>query len=277
MKIISLFIIILFTSLNSQTIQNKMSGNLITDSKILFSENQIESLPEIMPQPEKRKSPLLAGLLSFVIPGSGEIYAESYIKGAVFIALEAAVITTALIYDNKGDKQTEKFEKYADENWSVVKYAEWLNTYKGASIPIDRNPSLPAWQQVNWDSLNHYEAQFSHKLPHHGEQQYYELIGKYSQYNHGWIDQTAQTAEYLNNLTPMFHFYSGLRGEANDLYAIASTAVIGIYINHFLSVIDAVWTTANYNNNLAVKVRMEKQQLANGIELVPTLKLSYNF
>jgi hypothetical protein len=64
--------------------------------------------------------------MSLVIPGAGEFYAGSYWKAAAFVIVEAAVITTAIIYDNKGDDQTERFENYADENWSVVKYAEWL-------------------------------------------------------------------------------------------------------------------------------------------------------
>ncbi len=48
---------------------------------------------------------------------------------------------------------------------------------------------------MNFQKLNYYESQigkegsgFTHKLPPHGDQQYFELIGKYYQYNPGWND-----------------------------------------------------------------------------------------
>jgi hypothetical protein len=101
------------------------------------------------------------------------------------------------------------------------------------------------------------------------------LIGKYHHYSPGWNDYTGGDNTTL--LSDNFKFYSHERGKANDFYSVASTAVIGIYINHFLSAIDAVWSTVNYNKSLAVKMRMEEVYLANKIELVPTLKFSYNF
>ncbi|MCK7524858.1 MAG: hypothetical protein MZV64_48260 [Ignavibacteriales bacterium] len=59
-------------------------------------------------------------------------------KAGIFLAIEAAVVTTAIVYDGKGDDKTIEFQNYADDytnpdhNWSVVKYAEWLNQYEGA-------------------------------------------------------------------------------------------------------------------------------------------------
>ncbi len=81
---------------------------------------------------ENKKSPILAGVLSLLVPGAGEIYSEEYLKAGIFLAIEAAVITTAVIYDNKGDDKTTEFQNYADDyksdkvtghNWSVVNYA----------------------------------------------------------------------------------------------------------------------------------------------------------
>jgi hypothetical protein len=274
-----LLIVILILPVKAQSVEN-LTGNLSVDSKILFEENNFQSLPQLSLQTESagKKSPLLAGLFSFIIPGAGEFYAGNYLKTAIFVALEAAVITTAIIYDNKGNNQTEKFEKYADENWSVVKYAEWLVQFKDADrskIIISDDESLPPWERVNWAELN--AAEFgTHDLYPHGEQQYYELIGKYHEYSTGWDDYDQTSADY-KNVSPHFTFYSGERGKANDYYNIASKAVIGIYINHFLSVLDAIWTTVQYNNSLAMKVRLEKVYFADRIELVPTLKFSYGF
>ena len=68
-----------------------------------------------------------------------------------------------------------------------------------------------------------------------------------------------------------------MRGEANDFYSVSSTAVIGIYVNHFLSALDAVWSASTFNKNLAVKVRMESIQFANRAEFYPTINFKYSF
>lgn len=270
--------VVMITPLKAQNSESKLTGSLYADSKILFEENNLPSHTPLLPQIQNKKSPMLAGLFSLIIPGAGEFYAGDYLKAAIFIAVEAAVITTALVYDKKGDDQTEKFENYADQNWSVIRYAEWLVQYRDADrnkIIISNDESLPPWQRINWNELNLAEEGFSHKLPRYGEQQYYELIGKYPQYSSGWDDFTG--GPVYHEISPKFTFYSGERGKANDYYSVASTAVIGIYINHFLSMLDAVWTTVNYNNSLAVNMRVEQIQVANKIELVPTLKFSYGF
>ena len=91
--------------------------------------------------------------------------------------------------------------------------------------------SLPPWERVNWAELNEAETG-SHNLPPHGEQQYYELIGKYHQYAGGWNDYTGGANN--SQISPNFDYYSGERGEANDYYNTSSTAIMGVYINHVL-------------------------------------------
>ncbi len=68
-----------------------------------------------------------------------------------------------------------------------------------------------------------------------------------------------------------------MRGKANDYYNVADKAVIGIYINHFLSMLDAVWSAVQFNKDIAVRVRMERINFADNIELVPTIKISFQF
>ncbi|HEX7356897.1 MAG TPA: hypothetical protein VF270_04215 [Ignavibacteriaceae bacterium] len=284
MKIIGSMILILFFSsvLFSQSEDDKiiLSGNLSTDSKILFNNYQASSSPQFSYPASDKKSPILAGVLSLLIPGAGEIYTEEYIKAGIFVALEAAIITTAVVYDGKGDDKTTEFQNYADaytnpdHNWSVVRYAEWLNQYEGANITINPDVNLPPWQRVNWSEVNAAETG-SHKLPPYGEQQYYELIGKYHQFSAGWNDFSGGANK--DQISPNFIFYSGLRGEANDFYSVASTAVIGIYVNHFLSALDAVWSATQFNKDLAVKIRLENYQFADHVDFYPKIYFTYNF
>ncbi|MHC1736967.1 MAG: hypothetical protein AB9882_03020 [Ignavibacteriaceae bacterium] len=263
-------------------------GNLREDSKNL---TQIEKANVITSMYKEGKKPFLAGVLSLILPGAGEFYSESYIKSGIFLALEAAAITTAIIYDNKGDDQTSIYKNFADGNWDVSKYAAWLwNNREALGIPnthgissineviINNDPALPTWERVDFSKLNLLESKFSHRLPKHGDQQYYEMIGKYPQFNHGWIDQlNDNTPQYNEILTPMFNNYSTMRGKANDFYNVASKAVVVIYVNHFLSALDAVWSAVSYNKDFSVKFRVSEQYFADKIEIIPKLNISYNF
>jgi hypothetical protein len=267
---------------------NMFTGNLSVDAKNILREYQQPVQKNIMPDTPDKKSPALAGLLSLLVPGAGEIYSGEYLKAGIFVAIEAAVVTTAVIYDNKGDRKTNEFQDYADaykntdHNWSVVRYAKWVVQYEHSNDPellnkilLSDDPNLPPWDQVNWLALNEAETG-SHKLAPHGEQQYYELIGKYHQYSPGWNDFNG--GGDISQVSPNLLYYSSMRGDANDLYAVASTAVIGIYVNHVLSTLDAVWSSIQHNKDLAVKVRLENIQLTQDRAVFyPVLHLSYNF
>ncbi len=278
--VISFILSGIFSLTQSQSVPNnklELSGNLYADSRIIqnnFSEVSANPFADDMPG---KKSAVLSGVLSALIPGAGQVYNEDYWIAGIFVAIEAALITTAITYDNKGDDQTAFFENYADQNWSVVDYAEWLAEYKGADLEeiiIPGTEGLPPWERVDWNALHSYETG-SHKLPQHGEQQYYELIGKYHQYAAGWNDYTGGANNEL--ISPNFTYYAGERGKANDYYNTASTAVIGVYLNHLLSAAEAVWGAARFNDNLAVNLRVETFNFAGRSELVPTLKMKFSF
>ncbi|NWF90465.1 MAG: hypothetical protein HXY50_13515 [Ignavibacteriaceae bacterium] len=279
-----IFLSSIFAQVPQENIQ--LTGSLINDSRIIQSSYLPNEIIKHNFQVNNKKSPMLGGLMSLIIPGAGEVYAEQYWKAAVFLAVEAAVITTAIIYDKKGDDKTADFENFANQNWSAKRYAEWtldnlqrLNPELDASNYRDRIIN-PVDGTVNWSELNNLERAigggYSHTLAPYGEQQYYEMIGKYPQFSHGWSDSNPADTDY-HILSPFFKSYSTMRGDANDLYGVASTAVIFIYVNHFLSAIDAAWSVANYNNNLAVKLRVEPIHLAGKYDFVPTLNFRLSF
>ena len=265
------------------------SGNLKEDSKCITKLESVNA--QNFRYADEKKKPFLAGVLSLILPGAGEFYSESYIKSGIFLALEVAAITTAIINDKKGDDQTSVYQNFADNNWDVSKYAAWLwNNREALGIPnthgitsideviINNNSSLPYWERVDFSKLNLLESKFSHRLPKHGDQQYYEMIGKYPQFNHGWVDQTNDnTPQYNEIITPMFHNYSTMRGEANDFYNIASKAVVVVYVNHFLSALDAAWSAVSFNNDLTVKFRVSEQYYADKVEIIPKIYIAYSF
>ena len=294
-------LILILTLIIPAKAQNKkiLSGNLQVDSRYLFSQNkdaeqiQVFSAGQFQSSETGKKSPLLGGLFSLILPGAGEFYSQSYLKAGIFFAVEAAVVTTAIIYNNKGNNKTDEFQNYADQHWSVVKYAQWMVDHKDilglpdnltySDIIVNTDPNLPPWQQVNFKKLNYYESQvgsngygFTHQLPLHGEQQYYELIGKYHQYSPGWAQFNPSDSD-PHDIPVQMQSYSVMRGDANSYYNTAETAVIGIYLNHFLSALDGAWSAIRFNKDIAFNARVNAVNFADKSLLVPTFNIKYTF
>lgn len=258
---------------------------------------QIMNMPSapqrIIPPDEApyKKSVFLAGALSAVLPGAGEFYSEEYLKSAIFLGIEAAAITIAIIYDKKGDDQTSSFQAFANEHWSVNRYAKWTLIHANSiNSDIDASDySSTLWDgsgNINWSVLNDLETAigkgtnyYSHRLAYFGEQQYYEMIGKYPQFNPGWDDFGDENTafQYGDPVTARFNFYSGERGKANDYYNVASKAVIVIVTNHILSLFDAVWSAASFNKRLNANISLKTEQVGYRTEYFTTLNLKYNF
>ena len=52
-------------------------------------DNYVEPItPQLALSVENKKSPMLAGILSLLIPGAGEIYSGEYLKAGIFVALK---------------------------------------------------------------------------------------------------------------------------------------------------------------------------------------------
>lgn len=156
---------------------------------------------------------------SLIVPGSGQAANRNWFRAGLYATLEAVSIYLIADYRNRGIKGERNYEQFADRNWSVVQYAEWLIEYH--DIHSIQNPYLselrsllngveatfdPAkeWNQMNLNVLRNVERntpymttdqldafQFSHVLPNFGSQQYYELIAKYFQYQAGWRDYSS--------------------------------------------------------------------------------------
>ncbi len=222
----------------------------------------------------KRDIPLAAAL-SAVLPGAGQAYNRSWIKMTLLAGVEASLITGYFVWRRKGHQEEDVFKAFAHANWSPIRYAMWLNRYTGnggARIAIPDLTEEMFMQPDSWsprqqaevraffnairaaeDQSYHIEtgAAFSHVLPFFGEQQYYELIGKYFQFAPGWEDyngandpeETGPNGEKVN-VPPdsQFYEYDDMHENANNLLRRASRVSALIIVNHFLAAIDAAVT-----------------------------------
>lgn len=166
---------------------------------------------------------------SLIIPGTGQVKNRSWWKAGLFLAIEATSVY--LFVDNKNSARAgeRNYEKYANRNWSVVQYSNWLVEYhkiNGLENPhIDEFKNMLGdaeasfniesdWDEVDLEVLHKVERNtpyitsdqqisnnFSHTLPEYGSQQYYELIAKYYQFQAGWRDYD----EFHNNTGSFFN------------------------------------------------------------------------
>lgn len=276
----------------------KLTGVLNIDSKISFDETKSLNQYSADQDNGNKKTPILAAGMSLLLPGAGEFYSGRYLKTGVFLAVEAAAIIVGLIYDKKGDQQTDDAHNYANgpNGWSVYRYANWTLTNLKKLNP-SLNPDDYAGKvirpdgSVDYDWLNKLESAvgvagttgsyYSHQLPPHGTQQYYELIGKYDQFNVGWrqfgLDPNKEYIYGTTQNVPQFKEYSDMFYKADDYYNVAAKAVLVIVANHIISAFDAAWSARNYNKDLEVHASLEN--FNNGLTLYyyPQLNLQYNF
>lgn len=224
-------------------------------------------------KPAERSVPL-AFVLSAAVPGAGQAYNRDWIKAGIGLALEAAFWTGYFRWKQEGEDKRDEYRIYAHEHYNPVRYAEWLNNYGGYEgepiVTSEVSGAVDMTDPQGWtadeqrmvrrlineiqaaERESHFvdgqQAAFSHQLPHFGEQQYYELIGKYFQYAPGW-DDCGQDCT-ISDPSERFFEYAEFHGDANTLLRRASRVTALVVINHSLAAIDAAITAQLHNNSL---------------------------
>lgn len=249
---------------------------------------------------------------SLVIPGSGQIRNQSWWKAGIFMAVEVASVY--LFVDLRNDARTgeREYEKWANRNWSVVQYSNWLVQYHDINN-LD-NPHIDNlrdmldgeeatynvqtdWQKVDLDVLNDVERNtpyitsdserannFSHTLPQYGSQQYYELISKYYQYQAGWKDYD-DFHNAIGNTGPHFNDrYQIDRGGAYASPFFYQGAQMGNAFNtdfrrsgYFVSLLIANHLISAFDAYFTLKMKQNRLRAASSIVPGKQLTLTYRF
>jgi hypothetical protein len=195
-----------------------------------------------------KKLPGRAMLLSAVIPGMGQFYAGSKLRGAVFLTLEAAGWTAFAVYQTKGKDKENEYQDFADvhwhraDYWNAVQSIAEQNGWGGGPV-VDAN-----WEEL----LNYLPQNFTHELPTTNTQQYYEMIGKYlTQFGFGWDDRAndPDSTQYFDGHFTQNHpsQYSHIRYDSNRLLDRATLAIELVLVNHVISALDAAFLVRRHN------------------------------
>lgn len=213
---------------------------------------------------KKKKSVGLGVLLSALIPGAGEFYGENYLKAGIFFGIEVLAWATFAYFESKGNKKEDEYQAYADQYWDVRTYARWLKN-EGFNESGGINPDEPNRDILREQIMVCERANFSHTLPEYESQQYYELIGKYQNFQAGWTNlqhvptKAAGPYNYQTYHDPVFTNYAADRQKANDFFDYAKIGPITAIINHILSAADAAWVISTYNSKIKVETGFRMQ------------------
>jgi hypothetical protein len=225
-----------------------------TALKEAFSANVSGEMAEIAEQ-IPQKSPKKALLFSALAPGAGQIYGGKFLRGAVFLAMEAALWTGYLVLDKRGSDIEDDFMAYADQYWDVDAYFVWRENILASGDSALFTHGLPSNTGERFP-----QAEDVRKT-----QQYYEMIGKYDQFRVGWEDYPDfyRSITYADSvlITEQRLDYMDQREDSNRYLKRAGYMTGAIFFNHIVSAIDAARQVSGSREEQArserrVKVRM---------------------
>lgn len=225
----------------------------------------------------ERKNPGRAVLLSALIPGAGQLYAESRWKAAAFFAVEMACWVGAIHFANEGAQKEEEYEDFADDLWDETIYREfeyWLATTHNPNAEDRFARSRSDWDALSWqEKIGYLPQYFTHELPASPDQQYYEMIGKYlRQFGIGWddvhpddpnqwnswfetykatIEELWGTGVSVSSSSPFASDYIDMRYDSNVMLDRSANFFMVMMANHVISALDAGFTVTRHNRRIA--------------------------
>jgi len=232
-----------------------------------FVSDQTGEVGTPMSHPDGWKSPKTGLLLSAVVPGAGQYYGGSLLKAVGFVAIEALSWTMYAVYNAEGYDIDAEFRAYADAHWSESDYWDWIAGHSGR----DRNdlPALREWER----------EKFSHGLHEQKDQQYYEMIGKYDQFNYAWDDSEIGLLDdgwTKSQRSARRLYYEGRRDASNQAFKKATTGITIALLNHIVSSLDAAWTISRHNRSLAqASLQFEPMKFNHQPATVLSLRLNW--
>ncbi len=272
------------------------NGDVISAAQ-LRSRMLYQDMPGQASEGAVRSVPLAFGM-SVILPGLGQAYNRNWIRSAAAVAVEGGLLVAYFTWRDRGRDGEKAYQAYAHRFWDPVRYASWLNDYAswldggnedmplGAAVisppaGIDfRRPD--AWTDADrrlvrefFDAMRAVErevwhpetgAAFSHEIPYFGEQQYYELIGKYFQFAPGWVDYPLWKSgeDFTDAIDPertgangskpnvqgRFLDYAEDHAHANTLLRRASRVSAVLVLNHVLAAFDAAIAARLHNHRI---------------------------
>ncbi len=165
--------------------------------------------------PPTGPKPFVAGLMSAVIPGSGQL-AQKKNRGWIYLGVEVASWFAYFALDSAGDQAEQDYSRFAEAHWDWERYATVVNCGDGLG-PVD-------FEQ---------ESEELAMLAEENREAFLDEIGRNDVYACGWDEQGNRSA------------YVGKQQDADDLYGASRIAGTVIFLNHVVSAVDAAKVSAD--------------------------------
>jgi hypothetical protein len=165
---------------NSNPLDDMLAPSGLTDS----TEVEENVTNDIIRVDYARKNASLAMLMSALVPGSGQFYAnKSAITTYIFPVIELALFGGIIYYDNQGDKLTKDYKKYAKDIVTLdINGHSYTGPRYNREFQTVTEDFLIGYR--TWDIYDNLYFSLDDKYTQH----FYEDIGKYNKYIFGWVD-----------------------------------------------------------------------------------------
>lgn len=266
-----------------------MGGLWAQSAEEIFYEEPVEEIldQDFITVNYAKKDARLAMIMSMLVPGAGQFYAEKKtITAYIFPVLEAGLITGMIYFKKEGDKRTRAYEKYANHEEIIYDNG---HGFQITTVRYDRERQYEVEEYLkNVNSADIYNDTYF-RLDRFDGQHFYEDIGKYPHYVFGWADwyykfaadengdfvepmwsptpeandpdwiwratypygANTNTSRPINfdshENSPMRKKYIDMRFRSKEDYARAEMFRFGLVFNHIISGLDALRVTVKKN------------------------------
>lgn len=252
--------------MQEQQFQQRQQIERLTDPDVMYagSFNDFPGFDEDIYKINHRSTGR-AFLYSLILPGAGEYYTGSKFKAAIFLGIEAVSWYGYITNYTTGQDREDEFKAYADQYWNPAAYRAWLVDARG--VPSDTVP----FRDDNGEPTT-----FTHHLPDFKTQQYYEMIGKYDQFQYGWTGTNYNiadsTSEYRTD-------YLNIRNDANNKFDAARNFAIVAIANRIVSAFDAALSAHRLNKRTDKfsEIRIKARLADYHGKRIPKVTFTYKF
>ncbi|MDO5577266.1 MAG: hypothetical protein Q4F84_09310, partial [Fibrobacter sp.] len=270
-----------------------------------ISPPQIEKMQSInfAENASKYRSPKIAMLMSFLVPGTGQAYAKCGWRAGVYGAVEVAVIAVGAAFGVKGKNTKKDAKNFANAHYN---YDNFNNYYQNLSRHFS--------DTVINELFSYPEVDTFKALCEKKNEEYYKFLKDVDNpFIQGWddvtpkfdddfkVDQSAYPGYTQMTDSSYFVFvgtdstkaqfgfsknqekYRDLMSESNRNYRVAKNVFTLLIVNHIVSAIDAGFTAKAYNDKLLGKqsfwqnINIKEQQVATASGLMNGYVLQVRF
>lgn len=202
-----------------------------------------------------------------LVPGLNPARRGEWVKAGVFLGVEVLGLVMQKSLNDEGERLDREFIAYANTHWDLERYLtersargefaheelwrpdpdeDYVSGTGSHVLPIAFEQggfNVPEW----WVDGN---AQW-HLVP---TQQFYEMIGKYAQFQRGWDDYGPDRAWVVTYFSPNSDAYQDKRTASNDKLKAADAWMGLVVANHAVSLLETVLVRTKAGRKLDLSV-----------------------